>query len=202
MANEARNDMANIWKNQPAVPAAVSLEQFRRKSQKLRKRVLWRNLREYVASAIVIAAFGYYISLFHSTLVRVGCGLVIVGTLFVVYTLHKRGSARIAPADMAFRTCVEFHRHELERQRDLLCSVWRWYLLPFVPGMVVFLIGLFQMTMQQPNAAAHPGRVIAVFSIAAIGCAAVFIAIWKLNQWAARKIQQEIESLNVLMKEA
>jgi len=202
MANEAGTDMSSVWKNQSAVPPAISFEQLRRKSQKLEKRVLWRNLQEYLASIIVIAAFGYYISLFHSTLVRIGCGLVIAGTLFVVYTLHKRGSARIAPADMAFLTCVDFHRHELERQRDLLLSVWSWYLLPFVPGMVVFLIGLFAMIMQQPNAAAHPGRVIAGLSITAIGCAAAFIAIWKLNQWAARKLQREIDVLDSLKRES
>jgi hypothetical protein len=202
MANEARNDMANIWKTQPATPAAISLEQLRRKSRKLEKRVQWRNVREYLASVIVIAAFGYYISVFQSTLVRIGCGLVIAGTLFMVYMLHQRGASRTVPAELAFHTCVDFHRRELERQRDLLRSVWTWYLLPFVPGMAVFLAGLFRQTMGQPNAPADTGAIVAVFALTVAVCALVFVAVGKLNQWGARNLQREIDALNALEKES
>ena len=38
-------------------------------------------------------------------------------------------------------SCLEFHRSELVRQRDLLRSVWWWYLLPFVPGMLLIPVG-------------------------------------------------------------
>jgi len=202
MANESGNDMTSIWKNQPAVPPAISIEQLHRKSQKLQKRVLWRNLREYVAAAVVVVAFAYYIWLFPFLLLRVGCMLVIAGTLFVVYTLHTRGSARIMPAQFASRSCIEFHREELLRQRDLLRSVWIWYLLPFVPGMVVFLLGLYLWTMQQPNAPAHQGRIAAVYLLTAAGCAVVFIGVGKLNAWAARKIQREIDALDAIAKES
>ena len=77
---------------------------------------------------------------------------MIVGTLFMVYTLHKRGSARTVSAEFELRTCMDFHRKELQRQRDLLRDVWSWYLLPFVPGMLVFRAGLLEQALERPNA--------------------------------------------------
>lgn len=201
MANETRNDMTSVWQNQPVERVEMSLEQLRRKAQKLQKRVLWRNLREYAASAIVIGAFGYTLWIAPPALIRTGCGLVIAGTLFMVYTLHKKGSAHTVPAELAFRTGVEFHRKELERQCDLLRRVWSWYLLPFVPGLAVFLAGLFRQTMQQPNAAAHAGVIVATFAVTAALGALVFVGIGKLNQWGARKLQREIDALNALERE-
>lgn len=132
------NDPRNIWQNQPTEGFKMSAAELHLRAQKFEKRISRRNLREYVASAIVIAVFGYYISLFPSTLTRTGCVLIIAGTLFMVWALHKRGAARTMPAGLEFRSCVEFHRQELQRQRDLLRGIWWWYLFPFVPGLIVF----------------------------------------------------------------
>ncbi|MCX6543204.1 MAG: hypothetical protein NTV05_02180 [Acidobacteria bacterium] len=194
--------MTDVWKSQPAERIAISLADIRRHARKLETRVFWRNVREYVACALVVACFGYYTSVFHSTLIRAGCGLVIVGALFVVFTLHKKGAAQTVPAELAFRTCVSFHRKELERQRDLLRSVWAWYLLPFVPGMIVFLLGLCALTMQQPHTPEHARTIVIVFALTAAGCALVFVGIGRLNQWAARRLQHEIDTLNQLEKES
>jgi uncharacterized membrane protein len=204
MENGTRNDneLRDLWQCQPLNPVPISLAALREKAQKLEKRVLWRNLREYAASVIVIASFGYSIWKFPAPMVRFGCVLVIAGALFVVYMLHKRGAARAVPAEMAFHNCLDFHRRELERQRDLLRGVWTWYLLPFVPGMAVFLLGLFQWVMKQPNAPAHVGLVTATFGLTAAGCAVVFIGVGKLNQWGARKLQRKIDALDSLGKES
>ncbi len=204
MANETSNDndMTSVWQNQPVERVEIPLGEIRRKAQKFEKRIQWRNLREYAASAIVVATFGYTMWVSPPALIRTGCALMIAGTLFMVYTLHRRGASRIVPAELAFRTCVDFHRKELDRQRDLLRGVWTWYLLPFVPGMAVFLAGLFLWTMKQPNAPAHTGAIVITFALTFVACAAVFIAVAKLNQWGARKLQQEIDALDELEKES
>ena len=201
MANEARNDMPHLWRNQPVERVEISLEEIRRKAQKLENQVQVRNLWEYGAGAIVVAAFTYYLWLFHSPLVRIGCALEIAGTLFVMYTLHTKGSARLMPAKMAFRTCVEFHREELQRQCDLLRGVWSWYLLPFIPGLAIFLLGLFLYAIDQPGASAHAWSIAKGFILTATGCALVFLGVGQLNQWAVRKIQNEIDALNALERE-
>jgi FtsH-binding integral membrane protein len=202
MADETPNTMTDVWKSQPAERLEISLEEMRQEAQKLETKIFWRNVREYVACALVVACFGYYASVFHSTLIRAGCGLVIAGALFAVLRLHKTGAARTVPAELAFRTCVGFHRQELERQRDLLRSVWRWYLLPLVAGMVVFLLGLFELTMQRPHTSEHARTIVIVFALTAAGCALVFVGVGKLNQWAARKLQREIDTLNQLEKDS
>jgi hypothetical protein len=201
MANEAPSPMTDVWKSQPPERNAISLADIRRRARKLETRVFWRNLREYVAGALVVACFGYYGSVFHSTLIRAGCGLVIAGALFAVFTLHQKGAARTVPAESALRTCVGFHRRELERQRDLLRGVWTWYLLPFVPGLTVFLLGLFESAMQQPHTPEHARTIVIVFALTAAGCALVFVGIGKLNQWAARRLQREIDTLDQLERE-
>jgi hypothetical protein len=200
MAAETPNTMTDVWKSQPGERTEVTLEDMRRKARRLETRVFWRNAREYVTCALLVACFGYYMSVFHSTLIRAGCGMVIAGALIAAVRLHKAGAARTVPAELALRTCVGFHRRELERQRDLLLNVWRWYLLPFVPGMATFLLGLFEFTMQQPRSAAHARTIAVVFALSAAGGALVFVGVAKLNQWAARKLQREIDTLNQLEK--
>ncbi|MGO9862232.1 MAG: hypothetical protein ACLPLR_01365 [Terriglobales bacterium] len=202
MESETGDDVKNLWQNQQAEPIQISLVELHQKAQKLEQRVRWRNLGEYAASAIVVACFGFYIWKFPAPMVRLGCVLVIAGVLFVVYQLHKKGASRSVPAEMAFRTCLDFHRQQLERQRDLLRGVWTWYLLPFVPGLAVFLLGLFRWTMKLPHAPAHTRVIIATFALTAAACALVFFAIGKLNQWAARKLQREIDALNEMEKES
>jgi hypothetical protein len=176
----------------------VSLAELRKKAKKFERRVFWRNLREYAASVIVVAAFGFYIWKFPIPMVRFGCILVIAGVLYVVYMLQKRGAARSLPAELTFCDCLGFHRKELERQRNLLRSVWTWYLLPLVPGAAIFHLGLFVRAMKLPNASARAGLVILNFSLTA----AVFIAVGLLNQRAARKLQRKINALNKIEMES
>ena len=202
MENETSNDMKNVWRNQPVASVPISLAELHQKAEKLEQQVRRRNLREYAGSLIATAIFGYYIWKFPAPMVRFGCVLVIAGVLVVLYQLHKRGAARVVPAGMAFRTCLDFHRRELERQRDLSRSVWTWYLLPFVPGMAIFLLGLFLWTMRLPNAPAHARLITISFSLTAAFVALVFIAIGKLNQWGARKLQRKIDALDNLGKES
>jgi hypothetical protein len=201
MESEAGDNAKNLWKNQQVEPIQISLAELRKRAQKLEKRIHRRNLREYVAGAIVIACFGYYIFRFPDPMIRFGCVLVIASSLFVLYQLRKRGAARAVPAEMAFRDCLDFHRKELERQRDLLRSVWTWYILPLVPGVLVFMLGDFQWQMTLPNAAVHAGHVKILFGLRVAIVVVIFIGVGKLNQWAARRLQRRIDALNSVEKE-
>lgn len=191
-------DMKNLWQSQPTEPSKIRPEDFRRKMDKFERRIFWRNLREYAASVVVIAIFGYYEWKFRGLLVRVGSGLIIAGTLYVMLQLHRRGSVRTAPADLGLSTCIDFHRKSLQRQQDAYRTIWSWYLLPFVPGLAVFEIG---SAMNQWKA--HPvglGHFIIVFLPFPAIMAALFFGIWRLNQWAAGKLQKQIDELTALGK--
>jgi hypothetical protein len=200
----SRSSIEKLWQGQATDSQKIAAQVLRRKMQKFERRIVWRNLREYVAGAIVAIAFAYYTYRFPMLLVRIGCVLVIVGAVYVLYELHRRASAEPAPAEMAMSSCVEFQLRQLERQRDALRAVWSWYLLPFLPGMCVFLLGIFQFAMRTANAAGQPfSTTVAVsfFCLVSAGVAVVFFAVWKLNQWAAKKLQMQIDELNTLMRD-
>src|SRR5579863_929372 len=203
-SDHSPSDFQSLWQRQPGEPQGIDPENFRRDMQKFERKIMRRNLREYAAGAIVVSAFGYYIYLFPLLLIRIGCALLIVGTLYVMYELRRRASAVPAPVEFALTSCVEFQRRQLERQRCALRSVWSWYLLPFVPGMLVFLCGLYWLAMRTALAAGRhfdSQMAVASLGLTLAAVAAVFIAIWKLNQWAADKLQVQMDELDALMRD-
>ena len=197
MTNEPPpNDMRSLWQDQRTEPVKMSLAEIRKKAQKFQHRIRWRNLREYGAAVFVVAVFGFYIWHFHNLFHRIGSGLVIAGTLYVVFQLYKRGSAKTMPADMALITCLDFHRRELERQRDLLRGIWWWYLGPLIPGLIVFTLG---------GATANPNHPLRAWTLAASSAALgalVFFLIGALNQKCARKLQRQIDELDIVEKQS
>ena len=198
MESERRSDAATLWQCQEVSQQTIGLDELRRRSRKLERTVRWRNRREYAASALVIAVFGFYVWSIPSLLARLGGLLTIAGTLFVVASLRARGTATEPAADVAPSRCLSFYREELERQRALLRGVWTWYLLPLVPGLAVFLLGLLGWTLALPNAGAHRGTIVAVFALAAALVGGVFFAVGKLNASAARRLEREIDGLAAL----
>jgi len=186
------NDVREAWQRQETEGARMSLEEIRGKAGKLQSKVGSRNRLEYIAVVLVVLGYGFYIYHYHSFTIRLGSILVIAGTLYVAYQLHKRASARALPQDCDFECCVDFHRRELERQRDALGSVWSWYLGPLVPGLVVFFLG----TVFQPMPPRHGHHPWIALAISLTLCSLVFFFIGKLNQWAARALQRQIDELN------
>jgi Flp pilus assembly protein TadB len=104
-----------------------------------------------------------------------------------MWQLHRRARARPLPEALA-GSLMEFHRAELARQRDALRSVWRWYIGPLVPGLVLFLCG-----RQIENGSWQP----AAFAIVALLLAGVVV----LNLHAARRLQRQIDKLDQLTRE-
>ncbi|HWE85858.1 MAG TPA: hypothetical protein VG267_13010 [Terracidiphilus sp.] len=192
----ASEEMKSLWQNQPTEPPKICPEDFRPRLDKFERKIFWRNAREYAAGVVVIAGFGYFGWKLSGLLVRVGAGLIIAGTLVVMYELHRRGSVRTAPADLGLSTCIDFHRKSLERQRDALRTVGTWYLLPFVPGLVVFEIG--SAMSQWAAHAVGLGQLVTRFLISGGMIAGVFFGVWLLNQWAARKLQKRIDELTAM----
>jgi len=197
MTNESTSeDMKKLWQNQPTEPPRIRPENFRKKMSKFERKIFWRNMREYAAGAVVIAIFGYHYPKLHGLLVRVGSGLIIAGTLYVMYQLHRRASFRPVPANLGLNTCIEFHRESLERQRDALRTIWSWYLLPCVPGLAVLVVrSIVSQWAAHPRSLGH----LVISSLVSPGImAAIFFAIWKLNRRAAERLQTQIDELNAL----
>jgi hypothetical protein len=82
---------------------------------------------------------------------------------------------------------VGFYRDELERQRNLLRRIWRWYLGPMVPGMsLLVLYGIWVAPSDRRW-----------FRIAyAVAAAGFFWLVGWFNQRAARRLEGQIEELD------
>lgn len=185
MPNELnRKDPRNLWQSQEGDNLTISLDEIRLRATRFERRIWWRNFREYVAGALVIS-FWIVIGprIFHGW-ERLPIVLTIAGTIYVMVQIHRRGPARPVPADAGARAWIQFHRLELERQRDALRTVWRWYLLPIVPGLAA-TIGV--LVIKRGVNAPLIGSII-------LG-ALLFVGIWALNRWGARKLDRKLQEL-------
>ena len=162
----------------------MSAQEVRGLAEKFERTISRRNRREYTAAAFVIVWFSVWAWFAESAVVARGCSLVVLGTLYLVYHLHRHGAARRPVGEQGITSCLEFHRSELVRQRDLLRSVWWWYLLPFVPGLLLILIG----SSLKGSERWAGGIFIAV----------TFVGIGLLNQRVARKLQRRLDDLGAV----
>lgn len=191
MANEhLPDDMRDVWQSQKAESVQISLEEIRQKTRTLQGQVSRRNQREYIAVVLVVLAGAFFIVRSNNIVVRVSSAVQIAGVLYVAYQLHRRGSAKTLPEDCGFECCVDFHRRELERQRDALRSIWAWYLGPLIPGLVVLIIG-----KEIVRAPGEPHHWIGFGAMTAV-CTLVFWGIGKLNHMVARALQKQIDELD------
>lgn len=180
------NDPRNLWQGQEVEKVILTVDEVRRRSARFERRVHWRNVREYIAGVLVIAFGTAQVWRTHGWRATPPV-LAILGTMYVMFQLHRRGSARSLPSDVGIRGSIEFHRVELERQRDALLGVWHWYLLPFVPALAAALVvtGIDRGI----NARLIGTGVFFVLT---------FVGILALNKRGARKLDRKIQEFKTM----
>ena len=180
----SKDPLKSLWQAQEVAPVQFSPEELGKKSRSLRWRVSARNALEYLACLLVIAGFWNYLREFPQPLLRLGSALIILGTLYVAWQIHRRASSMPASPGLPG---LDYHRQQLQRQRDALRSVWAWYIGPLVPGMVVFRWGV----ETQLDASAPFARGL----YANLAIAAVMVIVVLINLYTARKLQRQIDQL-------
>lgn len=192
MSDESSQDrrMKELWQSQPTEGISMSIDQIRLSAGKFERRIHRRNLREYLAAAVAIAFFSFEFWRAGDLVVRIGFGLLIAGLFYLIWHMLSKGSSQPLPQDAGLSSCIEFQRRQLGHQRDLLRSVWLWYLAPLLPGMAVLL---FAFGHANPGHLQHPAFVVVP---EAMFFGAVCIAIALLNDRAADKLQRQIDELD------
>jgi hypothetical protein len=190
--NESPEDrqVMELWQNQETEGVRMSVEQVRLEAGRFQRKIKARNLREYVVALMVMVFFGFELSRTTQVLVRVGFGLLMAGMAYLVWYMLSKGSPGAADEKAGLSSWIEFQRRELVRQRDLLRSVWRWYLGPLVPGLVVLLAAFLRVSRSN---LAIPVFMVTVY-VLAVG--AVFFGIGRLNARGAQKLQRQIDELD------
>lgn len=192
MTDNPNTPVQNLWQCQPVEGIHMSIEEIRQRSAKFERKIVWRNLREYLASLVASILFVWFLVRTHDIFLRIAYVLFILGMAWVVVQLHRRGSARTLPSAMEASASLQYFRSELERQRDALQDVFSWYLAPLVPGFVVMTLGYL-------HSMPHPKGLIAS-AIVDVSVAALFYGIWRLNLRAARCLQRKIDDLYAVEK--
>jgi hypothetical protein len=180
-----------LWAGQPAHAAAITLDDVKKKAPYFQSAIRRRNITEYAASILVIGVFGAMAILFPEPVVQAGAALVDAGTLYVVWQLWRQARSASSEKIDAAVSLLDFHRAELARQRAALATVWSWYLLPFVPGILVFLAGV---AFTPANPAPLPAKLVVFFG-GLILVGVLFGAIGWLNARAVRQLDAEIAAL-------
>jgi hypothetical protein len=176
------DDLQRLWQEQPVEYQPMPLDEIRRRAAKFERRIDNRNRREFAAGALVIAAFSFYTYWFTNPMVRAGSVLVVIGTVYVMWHLYRSGLARPLSTEFGRIASLDFYREELARQRDLVASVWKWYLAPPLPGLLLVISG------------ASRTRKGAAIQIAAT--LVFFVFVWWLNHRGVRKLSRKIEELD------
>lgn len=185
-----QDPLLDLWATDQGEKFTMSIAELTARSDQFRSRINRRNLIEYLAAALVAGTFGWIAYLIPVWSIKIGAGLIILAAIYISWQLNRLAS--VSKEDTRSDTLANTHRRDLVRQRDALRSVWRWYLLPFVPGMIVFTLGTTLET-----ATDVPIWVTLATSATSLGFVLlVFLAVWALNVHAAKKLDKEIDVLD------
>ncbi|MCR9270754.1 MAG: hypothetical protein ACX94B_06095 [Henriciella sp.] len=184
-----KDPLRELWAADQGEKFTMSIAELTARSDRFRAQIKRRNWTEYLAALLVIGIFGWLAYIVPVWSVKIGAGLIIIAAIYISWQLNRVASlsADDEPADDLIST----HRRQLVRQRDALRSVWRWYLLPFVPGIVVFSVG----STLEAGANAPLWAVLATSAVSLGFVGLVFAAVWAVNARAARKLDDEIKTL-------
>ncbi len=186
------NPAQKIWQDQPVKDIQMSIDVLRNRADKFERRVIRRNIREYISSLLAAGVFVYFFATTQAILFRLAYALFIAGLAWVVLQLHRKGAVKTMPATMGTSTSLQFFRTQLERQRDAVQSIWSWYLAPLVPGFLLLTVGTI---VARPNR--HGLASAASMDVFVV---ALFFVVWKINVRAARCLQRTIDELSAAEK--
>ena len=187
------DDIRSLWQSMPVTPLAISAEEMRAKAKKFEHKIRRRNVIEYAASVLVVAIFGWYATfpVPATPLWPIANLMIIAGILVAAWNLHRKARASTPPATASATALVDFQRAEFVRQRDALRTIWRWYIFPIVPGLIVWFIAV---TVGIP--VKDPVRHAISLGITILVVLLVFGGIVLMNLLGAAHLQRQIDALD------
>ncbi len=187
------NSLPSAWRQCAADAAFPDAGICAIRATRFERTIRRRNAIEYIAGVAVIALFAVG-ALWTLSLglwdFAAACLMVLGGTIFVLWQLHRSGSFRERRPE---QSCREHLRNQLVRQRELLRRVPLWYLAPLVPG----IGAVYGFTVSR--VASRIGWLPALEGVWAplAGTVAFFGFVAWLNLFAARRLDREIRALDV-----
>lgn len=185
MNDQELKDLRGRQKLAEAPP--IDIEAVRKKMADLHSVLDARNLREFIACAVVVVIFGFYYLTIPYPITRIGDLIVIGGCLFASWKMieSKMRAPRPDPSG-PMAQWLQQERARVHHEAELLRTVTWWYILPILLGANVFFWGF-------PNRGWTPRLAYTCFTLL-LGW-----GIWCLNDYARRKqllpVQHDLETL-------
>lgn len=180
-------ELKSLWQSQAVIAESYSCERLQRDAVELQGKIVRRNFQERIAAVAVALIFSFYTWCLPMLLMRIGSGLVVAGSFFILYHLQYRASLREQSPERLSLPNLIYFREELVRQRDALRNIWLW-MLPTVLGVSIFFWG-----WAQPNPEDFPWLITSVIIVP-------FFIVIAMNFIAAHRLQRKIDQLDQLNK--
>jgi hypothetical protein len=196
------DDWEYVWKRQElplgaAADVEVLRRTFARKSRKLAKALLVRDVMEASAGVVGCIAFGFMWRGLGRAGWPIGIAmLLILGVTGSFVRERLRSWRNQLGSDAPLLVRIEAEIAELRHQRDLFLGMWRWYLAPIAAAIVI--VG-FTIRQSRPawDIARDPLFLGGYFAFVAV----LMWSVWKLNLRAVRERVEprlvELEKLRV-----
>jgi hypothetical protein len=190
--------LKTLWQTQATETRAMSVEALQTRALTFRKKVRWRNLRELIASVFVVAAFVAIGLKASNGWGQAGAALIILATVWVLWRLLRDGQAAAPPPAASAATLLAFHRGQLVKLRHSLNTMGRWYLAPFVPGVVLLMVSRWVGPPALGRTVRSDHEVIILCSVIV---ALILLVVWLANKLGAMHLQRQIDELDALGRE-
>ena len=182
-------ELKNIWSQQPATSAAVVrltpevIWRLAGESMRFKRTIFWRDVREWLATILLAGGF-LYIAFRDDHIHWPMIAAAVIVCLPMTYVALRRPKRPIPETAAQLGDHLRASIAEVRYQLELLRSVARWYLAPIAVSGAIFLLDGF---FTAPAPSGKRFLLIPPFLFGAFVIAAVFYAVWKLNQFTARK---------------
>ena len=178
-----------LWQAQALDAPRISLAFVRLQSESLLR---WTRLRNSIIYVVAVAVIPYFVwkawSIFGWAPLRATAILVNIPIfVWILFRWHKRAASQVQPEELGVLDALQFHRRQLERQRDVRLDRWRRW--PAIPGiLLMFVAAAIEIT---PTPWEKLGRVALVMTL-------FFSVAIVIEERFARRIQREIDALDSL----
>lgn len=177
-------DLRRLWLTQVVATPTIDLDDIKQRAAKFERSVKWRNVREWIAVAVVVPVFARMAYNADNDLARAGAVWIALAAVFIGIHLWRFGRAQ-APPEPTIGTIAygRAHVEVLRAQSNLLRRVPVWYLGPIAVGLALRLAG----TLPEGGKGAW---------LVAVGiCVVVVVGVCIINQRAAAELERKAAAL-------
>lgn len=137
--NDPGDAMKAVWRSQPVEVPTMSMSYVQHRNNELQRALRIRNFLEQGTSVLALLGCGFVIIVAPYVWVKAAVGLLGIGILCALVQWRRRAAPHRTGCLDTIEAGIVFYRRQLERKRDMHRTLWRWYLLPMVPGCIAIL---------------------------------------------------------------